>query len=144
MPLNSATPGSPESWLRYAQSDLAIALGGATTPEILYETLCFHAQQVAEKSIKAILVQQRTAFSCTHNLNTLITLIKTTEVRWDEQLDSASMLTIYAVAARYPGVLEEVTEDEYRQAIEIAELVFLWAKHLIEETQIANNPQTKS
>jgi HEPN domain-containing protein len=132
MPPNSTIPGSPESWLRYAQSDLAIALSGATTPEILYETLCFHAQQVVEKSIKAVLVQQQIAFSYTHNLSILITLIKTAEVNWDEQLDSASALTIYAVAARYPGALEAVTEDEYQQATEIAELVFLWAKHLIE------------
>jgi HEPN domain-containing protein len=134
MPPSPIIPGSPESWLRYAQSDLAIALGGATTPEVLYETLCFHAQQVAEKSIKAVLLWRRVSFSYTHNVGTLITLVKNAEIAWEEQLDSASTLTIYAVAARYPGVLEEVSSNEYTQAVEIAELVFLWAKRLIEET----------
>ncbi|MGD0091486.1 MAG: HEPN domain-containing protein [Planctomycetota bacterium] len=48
-------PGSPEEWLRYARSDLAVARKPCQ-PEILLETLCFHAQQAAEKSLKAVLV----------------------------------------------------------------------------------------
>ena len=45
---DDVAPGSPEDWLRYARSDLAIAraysLHGA-----LVEALCFHAQQAAKK-----------------------------------------------------------------------------------------------
>jgi len=43
------------SWLAYAESDLAVA-GGVDRPGVLTETLCFHAQQAAEKAIKAVLV----------------------------------------------------------------------------------------
>ena len=44
-------PGSSGDWLRYAKADLALARvplpqGG------LYELLCFHAPQAAEKSVK--------------------------------------------------------------------------------------------
>lgn len=42
-------------WLAYADSDLAVARG-ADRPGVLTETLCFHAQQAAEKAIKAVLV----------------------------------------------------------------------------------------
>ena len=45
---------SPTDWLRYAVSDLEIA---RTTPSsrILLESLCFHAQQAAEKALRACL-----------------------------------------------------------------------------------------
>jgi HEPN domain-containing protein len=47
--------GSPGDWLRHARSDLALART-TPTPEIMLEALCFHAQQAAEKAIKAVLV----------------------------------------------------------------------------------------
>ena len=44
--------GTPRDWLRHARSDLSLAR--IPLPEnVLLETLCFHAQQAAEKSIKA-------------------------------------------------------------------------------------------
>ena len=53
MQSNGAAPGSPEAWMRHAGSDLAI-----TRPfpwcGVLFEA--FHAQQVAEQAIKAVLV----------------------------------------------------------------------------------------
>ena len=52
MRLEEEVSGSPADWLRYAVSDLEVA---RTTPSsrILLEALCFHAQQAAEKSIRA-------------------------------------------------------------------------------------------
>jgi len=51
--LESGIPGSPSDWLRRARSDLALAK--APLPSgALYEDLCFHAQQAAEKAIKAV------------------------------------------------------------------------------------------
>jgi HEPN domain-containing protein len=50
-------PGSPEDWLRYARSDLAMARR-VTDGEILIESLCFHAQQAVEKALKAVLVRE--------------------------------------------------------------------------------------
>jgi len=37
------------------------------------------------------------------------------------------VLTDYAVTARYPGDYEEVTNEEYLEAMVIAERVFAWA-----------------
>ena len=42
-------------------------------------------------------------------------------------LESA-LLTEYAVEARYPGVSEDVSEEEYRQALALAETVVSWAE----------------
>ena len=44
-------PGSPDDWLRHARSDLALARSRKGR-DVLYEHLCFHAQQAAEKAIK--------------------------------------------------------------------------------------------
>ena len=37
----------------------------------------------------------------------------------------------YAVEARYPGPMEPITEDEYKEAIEMAEDVVSWVEDLI-------------
>ena len=44
--------GSPQDWLIHAESDLQLAATGKL-PKVLYETLCFHAQQAVEKAVKS-------------------------------------------------------------------------------------------
>ena len=52
LPGDRGVPGSPEDWLARAEGNLAIA--SAPLPEgAFYEDLCFHAQQAAEKALKA-------------------------------------------------------------------------------------------
>ena len=62
------------SWLAYAESDLAVA-GGADRPGVLTETLCFHAQQAAEKAIKAGLVAGGAEPPRTHDLEMLLAAV---------------------------------------------------------------------
>jgi len=122
-------PGSPEDWLRHARSDLALAQQVA--PGILFEALCFHAQQVAEKSIKAVLLQKGIVFPYTHDLARLITLLKSAEIPWPEDLNEAAGLTDYAVETRYPGLYREISDEEYHKAIETAERVLIWAESIV-------------
>lgn len=131
MPPDPPVPGSPEDWLRHARSDLALARQ-RVSPEILFETLCFHAQQSAEKSIKAVLLQKGVVFPYTHDLAKLITLVKTAGIPWFEELDEVADLTGYAVEARYPGLSREVMDDEYQRAVELAERVLIWAENIVE------------
>ncbi len=42
------------NWLKRARSNLERAKIGKVSPGILYEDLCFDAQQAVEKSLKAI------------------------------------------------------------------------------------------
>ncbi len=129
MPPESEQPGSPHAWLRYAEADLVLAR--VPLPERgLYEHLCFHAQQAAEKSLKAILVKSGIAFPHTHNLQTLIDLLPQ-EIPRTSSLTSAARLTAYAVSCRYPGIEEPVEESEYREVVNTAGDVVDWAtKHL--------------
>jgi HEPN domain-containing protein len=109
--LDPPEAGSPSDWLRYARSDLALARVPATG-SILLETLCFHAQQAAEKSIKAVLVHQGIAFPRTHNIRTLLDLLPIT-CPVPQEVALSSGLTDYAVANRYPGEYEEIRQAEY-------------------------------
>ena len=119
---------APAKWLNNARSDLAIA-GITLPPGGLYEQLCFHAQQAAEKSIKAVLLKLGIEYPFTHNLQALIDILPP-ELAWASVVDAVD-LNPYAVSTRYPGEIEPVTEDEYRDALRIAEAVFEWAELII-------------
>ena len=129
MPLDPISPGSPEDWLRYAKADLALArvplpVGG------LYALLCFHTQQAAEKSLKAVLIHHGIEPPRTHNLERLIDLLPSSIPRTRALIQSVR-LTIFATSARYPGSEENVDEEEYTQAVRLAQDVVNWAEKLL-------------
>jgi len=121
---------SPAEWLRRARSNLTRAKAGRPTPEVLYEDLCFDAQQAVEKAIKAVLISKGVPFPKTHAIAELLTLLAP-RIQVPDDIRSASALTRYAVEARYPGLSERVTESDYLEAVSGAERVVRWA-----ETQI--------
>jgi HEPN domain-containing protein len=92
--------------------------------------LCFHAQQAAEKSLKAVLLAHEVEFPRTHNLRVLRDLLPPTLAVVPE-VEQAVELSDYATMARYPGAYEPVIEEEYREAIRLAEAVVTWARGLL-------------
>jgi len=56
MPPERRDPTDPAEWLRRARSNLARAKADRNLADVLYEDLCFDAQQAAEKAIKGLLV----------------------------------------------------------------------------------------
>ncbi|MEN6356433.1 MAG: HEPN domain-containing protein [Armatimonadota bacterium] len=118
-------------WLDTACADLAIAK--ITLPQGgMYEQLCFHAQQAVEKSIKAVLLKVGIDFPFTHNLQPLIDILPQ-ELSDNPVLAESVFLNPYAVATRYPGEFEPVTEEEYLEALRIAENIVNWAQTIIHE-----------
>lgn len=130
MPHRECEAGSPEEWLAYAGSDLKLAMT-ADSPDIMKEMLCFHAQQAAEKAIKAVLIKENIGFPRTHNLRILLDKLPH-QIKVSADVEDAAVLTEYAVSARYPGDLEEVTEEEYREALMLAQRVLDWATKIIQ------------
>lgn len=133
MPPDAIEPGSAADWLRHASSDLAIAVQ-SRTEGVLIEALCFHAQQSAEKAIKAVLVNSNVEFPYTHNIARLITIVQESGIAWPDKLNDAVELTEYAVQTRYPGVRIEVTEEDYQKALWIAKAVLNWATSFVSNT----------
>jgi HEPN domain-containing protein len=138
MPPDSNELGGAEDWLRHARSDLALASAVRPIGDILAETLCFHAQQAAEKALKAILVHSGIEFPRTHSLRLLVDLLPH-EIRTDPVLRSAIALTDYAVTTRYPGETEPVDQAELEESIRLAQAVVTWA-----ETQVRGSHSNSS
>lgn len=127
-------PGSPSDWLARARADLALAR--APLPEgALLEDLCFHAQQAAEKAIKAVYRAKGLQFRYTHDLAELLAGLCEQGVEFPAEVENAGDLTGFAWEARYPGLAEPVSEEEYKYALEVAEAVLRWAADVIVESQ---------
>ena len=133
MPHDERFPGSPADWLRHARSDLALSRIRAT-PEILLEALCFDAPQAVEKALKAVLIAKGIAPPKTHNIRTLLDLLPS-DIALAQNLQNAASLTDYAVMSRYPAELEPVSEEEYREAVQLAEAVVTWAEGIAQRVK---------
>jgi HEPN domain-containing protein len=72
-----------------------------------YDSSCFHAQQCAEKYLKARLEEGGVPFPPTHNLVHLIQLALPLEPVWSTLTSTARALTVYAVGVRYPGTMAD-------------------------------------
>jgi HEPN domain-containing protein len=131
MPPRRLPSDDPREWLNRARSDLTMAK--AQGPEIYYEDLCFHAQQAAEKAIKAVLLRHGIRFPYVHDIRELIRLLKRKAVNVPARVLKARELTNYAVETRYPGLSEPVSDKEYHDAVVLAEAVVRWADKQIME-----------
>jgi len=130
MPQDRPTPGSPQDWLARAKGDMAIAR--APLPEgAFYEDLCFHAQQAAEKALKAVYRHHGWAFEYTHDLGELVAGLKRQGLEIPAEVEEAVVLTSFAWEARYPGLGEPVPLEEYREALRLCEGVVTWAEREI-------------
>ena len=130
MPQDKHVPGSSEDWLARAAGDLALARV-PLPDEGYYEDLCFHAQHAAEKAIKAVYKKHDLTFRYTHDLGELLADLMDKGITIPLEVEAAQILTAYAWEARYPGLAEPVTDEEYREAIQQADDVVRWAKNLI-------------
>ena len=121
-------PESPQTWLVRAHSDLALARAALTLTDVVWEDACYHAQQCAEKALKALLLHRGITFPRTHVVELLLDLLKAEGESVPRDVDEALILTQYAVQTRYPGVWDPVTLDEARSALDIATKVLTWVE----------------
>ena len=66
-----------------------------------------------------------------HDLAQLLTLVHQGGQEVPESVKQAAKLTRYAIVARYPGALEPVTQEEYKEAVAIAEEVVRWVGEIV-------------
>jgi HEPN domain-containing protein len=110
-----------QQWIVYGDEDLQLAKHGLTlASNAPYRLIAYHAQQCAEKHLKAYLIYYLIDFPYTHNIAQLLELCPDKQ-EWGKSLEDAEELTPFAITARYPGEDEPVTESEAKRAIEIAE-----------------------
>ena len=97
---------------------------------MMWESLCYLAQQAAEKALKAVLIHLGIEPPRTHLIEKLVLLLSE-NLPQPPELTASVRLTDYAIETKYPGREDLVTEDEYREAIRLAEAVVHWAAGII-------------
>jgi len=103
-------------WIHKADQDYHAArylLRKRTPP--LYDVVCFHCQQCAEKYLKAYLTSAQIRFPKTHDLMELQTLSRRNDGSFELLKDVLNSLNQYSVRFRYPG--EEPDKGEAGAAV---------------------------
>ena len=120
-------------WLRDAQSDFALSTVPKTR-RIRYAHLCFHAQQAAEKSVKAIFIHLGNTVPKTHDLAFLMDSLPKSVTPPLPVLDLPT-LTRYAVQHRYPGQDLPLSRRDYTKAVALAKVAIQWANRVIVQSK---------
>lgn len=110
-----------DQWLGRANEDFGLAEHLVSENSPYLNAICFHAQQAAEKYLKAFLVHNQVEFPKTHDLVKILDLIATVDKPLAESLRDVKGLSNYGVDIRYPGDLPEISNDDARQAFKLAE-----------------------
>jgi HEPN domain-containing protein len=120
----SAKADVARGWLRKARSD-ELALDASLSAGA-FDAACFHAQQAAEKYLKAFLIHAGSQFPRTHNLAKLAALCADAEASFRSLIQVVEPLTPYAVEMRYDHEFwpsREVAEEARSSARKVGEFV---------------------
>jgi HEPN domain-containing protein len=106
-------------WILFAEADLRAAQLLSLDSDVPGRIACFHAQQAAEKALKALLVANNIPFRKTHDLVVLVGLLPS-GLREELELLDTDVLQPWAVDGRYPGDLPDASADEAAEALAVA------------------------
>src|SRR4051794_9250585 len=110
----SAPKTNYRDWMSKADNDLLNIENNLGATDIPWDTICFHAQQVVEKLLKAFLVLNQQVPPRTHDLVALLTACAGFERKLRVLEIDCRSLTTYAVSTRYPDDLYEPGEADGR------------------------------
>lgn len=120
MPLDPIRVEDTRAWLSKAAKDLRSVDHGLTASPPLSEDVLFHCQQSVEKVLKGFLTHHDIPFRKTHSLEEIGEQCLKIDSTLSELVDRTVTLTEYAWKFRYPGGLDEPTDEEVQQAVRTA------------------------
>jgi HEPN domain-containing protein len=109
-------------WLRKADLDL-LTVDRLCSEDPFRDVVVFHAQQAAEKYLKALLTRHQIEFPKTHELRRLLQLLAGAEPRLAASLADIKWLEPFGVEVRYPGDRPDTLPGDERRARELAQMV---------------------
>jgi HEPN domain-containing protein len=110
------------AWVIKAEHDLLNIENNLAAREIPWDTVGFHAQQCAEKYLKALLVSRHIDPPKIHDLTELYALLPD-GLLVGFNARSLEELNPYSIEGRYPGVWEPVERAEALRAVEVARAI---------------------
>lgn len=108
------------AWVGRAANDLRAATHMLAADPPLVGDALFHAQQVAEKAMKAFLTWHDVPFRKTHDLGEIGRQCVEVDPALEQLCVRAERLTVFAWIFRYPGDPAEPPPEEAREAIALA------------------------
>ena len=111
-----------DSWMGFAFEDLSIAEEIIQSKTVVRRAVCFHAQQAAEKALKAAFVFDGKKPPRTHDLRRLC---KGLPPGWSAKTTDADLkkLSTWAVDSRYPGPWPQASDQEALEAVATARAI---------------------
>ena len=99
-------------WVKKAEGDFeaVIRMARVRNRPAIFDTVCFHAQQCAEKYLKARLQDMGIIFPKSHDLTQLLEFLLPVEPMLEPLRPALAFLNPFAVAFRYPG--ETATREQ--------------------------------
>ena len=108
-------------WINKAEGDWRMAQREIQVADPVWDGICFHAQQCAEKYIKAFLEEHTIAFQKTHDLVELVNLGSGLLAELDPLRPRLAHLSTFGIATRYPGAQadRQAADEALRTAEEV-------------------------
>jgi HEPN domain-containing protein len=116
--------------LRKAREDAGAVERLAPDRDIADSVVGFHAQQAAEKAMKAVLASRGDEFPWTHDLRHLMERLEAIDVRLPDPLSDVRGLAPWAVEFRYGETIDDQLDRE--QARTLVRDVIAWAAESID------------
>jgi HEPN domain-containing protein len=120
---------NPVEWVNRVEEDYQLLRISLQRKLPLTYGATFHAQQSAEKYLKALLTLRQIAFPHTHDLAALNALCQKNGIILPVSEDNLEKLSAFAVEVRYPGI--QPTIDEAKEAFQIAKNIRRYARKLL-------------
>lgn len=112
------------AWIAKAEADLLNVENNIAAKDVPWDTVCFHAQQAAEKYLKAFLVARGERPPRTHDLVPLLARCVDLDSGLGALAEDCLRLTSFAIGARYPlDIPDEIGEDDGHSMYEAAKRV---------------------
>jgi HEPN domain-containing protein len=119
----SAPESNYSAWVAKADNDFLNIQNNMKSSRVPWDTVCFHAQQAAEKLLKAFLVYHGRQPVRTHDLVSLLTRCVEVEEGLESLEDECRKLTVYAIASRYPVDLFEPNREDALEMVNAARTI---------------------
>lgn len=124
-----------EAWLFKADNDIKTAKKLIRDEDVILDTSIYHTQQAAEKALKAFLAFKLQPIQKVHDLEYLVKVCCTFDIRFKELAHCAKLLQPYCFDFRYPDDILLPELEEVKEAITCAEKILRLTKKIIAEPQ---------
>lgn len=109
-------------WIKKADLDFKTVVRLSAEGEFR-DVVGFHAQQAAEKYLKALLTRHQIEFPKTHVIRRLLILLEPVDPAMVDALNDANWLSPFGAEIRYPGDRAEALPGEEVRARQLAQKV---------------------